>query len=258
MPDSPDNPDQRISQDTDKMCLEFSKIFAQIIVCPFTIVYYIWQTWSRTGYYGPLIVIGLFMLSTLLNKFLMSPVVNYVYQNEKLEGHYRFSLMQTRVRAESIAFYRSGLNERDKNSKKLENLIEVQRNLFFRRIFLNISINGSDYIGSIISYLILGVPIFAGFYDNTPQSDLAAQISSSSFVIMYLINQFTKLIDLAEGASNVVGTAHRVGEFYEYLSKMDTKPSQMSTNQHENSVVEFHEATLAIPDSNRILIKVIL
>lgn len=255
-PDSPDNPDQRISQDTDRMCLEFSKIFAQVIVCPFTIAYYIWETWKRAGYLGPIIVIGLFVLSTIMNKFLMSPVVSYIYQNEKLEGHFRFSLVQTRVRAESIAFYRSGQNERDKNTKKLRNLINVQNNMFFKRIFLSISINGSDYIGSIITYLILGIPIIAGL-DDDGSSNTAPEISAASFVIMYLINQFTKLIDLAEGAANVAGNAHRVGEFHEYLSKLNTKPAQYKSNYLDNSSIEFHQATLAIPNSERILIKVI-
>ena len=39
--------DQRITQDVDKTCRKFSEILAQLLISPFTITYYVYQTWSR-------------------------------------------------------------------------------------------------------------------------------------------------------------------------------------------------------------------
>jgi len=39
--------DQRITQDVDKTCNKFSEILARLLISPFTIAYYVYQTWSR-------------------------------------------------------------------------------------------------------------------------------------------------------------------------------------------------------------------
>jgi len=41
------------------------------------------------GYIGPVCVILFFAVSTVMNKFLMSPVVSLVFQQEQLEGDFR-------------------------------------------------------------------------------------------------------------------------------------------------------------------------
>jgi ABC-type uncharacterized transport system fused permease/ATPase subunit len=110
--------DQRLTQDVNKMCNGFSQIVAKLLITPFTIIYYTYQTWnkwvyrvlvidipwhtavtisiyqflilfSRTGYLGPLCVVIFFIISTIFNKFLMSAVVNLVYKQEQREGDFR-------------------------------------------------------------------------------------------------------------------------------------------------------------------------
>ena len=44
------------------------------------------------GYIGPMCVILFFVISTVVNKFLMSPVVALVFQQEQLEGDFRYIL----------------------------------------------------------------------------------------------------------------------------------------------------------------------
>ena len=41
------------------------------------------------GYIGPVCVVLFFIVSTVINKFLMSPVVDLVFQQEQLEGDFR-------------------------------------------------------------------------------------------------------------------------------------------------------------------------
>lgn len=40
--------DQRITQDLDRMCDNFSQIFAPIIIAPFTIAYYLYKSVERS------------------------------------------------------------------------------------------------------------------------------------------------------------------------------------------------------------------
>ena len=46
-----------------------------------------------------------------------------------------------------------------------------------RQFLLDFATNAFDYLGSILSYLALAVPIFSGVYDALTASELSALIS---------------------------------------------------------------------------------
>ncbi|XP_033735732.1 ATP-binding cassette sub-family D member 4-like isoform X1 [Pecten maximus] len=246
---STDNPDQRITQDVERLCFFFSQILTPLIISPFTIGYYIYQCIKKTGYLGPVGVVGFFLVGTVFNKLLMSPVVNFVFKREKMEGNFRFKHMQMRVNAESAAFYKAGAVEMNKTDNHLDNLLSVQKNLVIRKYFLNMSINLSDYLGSILSYLLLALPIFSGSYDNLSSADLSSLISLNSFVIIYLISCFTKLIDLSVQVSEMAGNAHRVGELIEALGRLraedDTVYNFLDTSNDGEGAIPLSDISVA-------------
>ncbi|KAI0222791.1 ATP-binding cassette sub-family D member 4 [Lamellibrachia satsuma] len=219
--DTIDNPDQRITQDVDRTCNKLSEIVARLLISPFTIAYYVYQTWTSTGYLGPLCVVGFFLMSTFINKLLMSPVVALVYRQERLEGDFRFKHMQVRSNAESAAFYRCGRMERDKADARLDKLVNTQQKLVLREYFLSFSIQCADYLGSILSYVILAIPIFLGKYDDLTPAELSALISKNAFVTIYLISCFTRLIDMASQVTDLAGTTHRIGQLMDELSSLE-------------------------------------
>lgn len=49
--------------------------------------------------------------------------------------------------------------------------------------------NGFGYFGSIVSFLVISVPIFEGSYDDLSQPELSRLISENNFVCLYLIFQ---------------------------------------------------------------------
>ncbi|XP_022333421.1 lysosomal cobalamin transporter ABCD4-like isoform X2 [Crassostrea virginica] len=218
-----DNPDQRITQNLDRMCHNFSQIFAPIIIAPFTIAYYLYKSVESTSYIGPVGVLCFFLVATVINKVLMSPVVNFVFKRQEMEGNYRFKHMLLRTNAESAAFYRSGEIEKFYTDQRLHRLLKTQHSLILRQYPLNFSVNLFDYLGSVLSYILLAFPIFHGDYDSKSPADFSSLISANSFVIMYLINCFTRLIDLSVKAAEVAGNAHRVGELIEELQKIKDK-----------------------------------
>ncbi|XP_060585147.1 lysosomal cobalamin transporter ABCD4-like isoform X1 [Ruditapes philippinarum] len=222
-----DNPDQRITQDVDKLCNTLSQICAPLVISPFTIGYYIYKAQEGSGIIGPVGVLIFFIIATVVNKLLMSPVVKYVFIREKMEGNFRFKHMQIRSNSESAAFYRSGSVEKDKCNKHLFNLINTQHKLIRKEYALHFAVNLFDYLGSIFSYIAISFPIFLGAYDSLSSPDLSALISANAFVIIYLINCFTKLIDLSVTVTQIAGTTHRVVELLQVLEKLkncqDTK-----------------------------------
>ncbi|KFD61583.1 hypothetical protein M514_08475 [Trichuris suis] len=237
-----DNPDQRIAQDVERTCNVFSEIFSKVVMSPFIIAYYTYKTWDSSGYLGPLSIYSYFIISTIINKFAMSPVVRCVANQEKKEGDFRqvssvligdpdcsryensrFKHMAVRSHSEAIAFYHSDSLEKLFTEQRLESLLNAQQKLVNWRFFLNGVTNFVDYFGSILSYIIISIPILLeGKYDNVDPVAISAIISRNSFYYLYLINSFSTLIDLNSKVSDMAGTAHRPpssnADFYNAVS----------------------------------------
>ncbi|XP_064403467.1 lysosomal cobalamin transporter ABCD4-like isoform X3 [Halichondria panicea] len=216
-----DNPDQRITQDVDRFCNQISQLLPKIIIQPFLIVYYSYRTFVGLGWYGVLGVYLFFALSTLINKFIMSPIVSVIFQQERKEGDFRFHHTQVRANAEAIAFYQGGENEREKANKLLRVLLKTQLKSVHWQFPLNFSVFMFDYASTVISYSLIGVAVFMGKYDNMSASDLASSVSMNSFFSLYLLNGFSKLVDTAVSFAEVAGFTHRLGELIEVLKEME-------------------------------------
>uniref|UniRef100_A0A8C4F597 ABC transmembrane type-1 domain-containing protein n=1 Tax=Dicentrarchus labrax TaxID=13489 RepID=A0A8C4F597_DICLA len=209
-----DNPDQRISQDAERLCKQMSTMASRLIVSPFTLAYYTYHCFYSTGWIGPVSIFCYFVIGTIANKILMGPIVSTLFEQEKLEGDFRFKHMQIRVNAESAAFYRAGKVEHMRTNRRLQALLETQKSLINKELLLYIGVNTFDYLGGFLSYIIIAIPIFTGIYDGLTPGELSALISKNAFVCIYLINGFTQLIDLSTTLSDVAGYTHRYHTAY--------------------------------------------
>nr|XP_025725450.1 ATP-binding cassette sub-family D member 4 isoform X3 [Callorhinus ursinus] len=221
--DDVDNPDQRISQDVERFCRQLSSMASKLIISPFTLIYYTYQCFQSTGWLGPVSIFGYFILGTLVNKMLMGPIVAKLVQQEKLEGDFRFKHMQIRVNAEPAAFFRAGHVEHMRTDRRLQRLLQTQRELISKELWLYIGVNTFDYLGSILSYVVMAIPIFRGVYGDLSPTELSTLVSKNAFVCIYLISCFTGLIDLSSTFSDVAGYTHRIGELQETLLDMSLK-----------------------------------
>nr|XP_055038891.1 ATP-binding cassette sub-family D member 4 isoform X1 [Misgurnus anguillicaudatus] len=218
-----DNPDQRISQDVERLCKQMSTMASRLLVSPFTISYYTYQCFNSAGWIGFVSIFGYFGIGTFVNKILIGPIVTMLVEQEKLEGDFRFKHMQIRVNAESAAFYRAGKVEHMRTNRRLQILLSTQKSLMNKEFWLYIGVNTFDYMGSILSYIVIAIPIFAGVYDGLSPGELSALVSKNAFVCIYLINCFTQLIDLSTTLSDVAGYTHRIGELREVMSDIAEK-----------------------------------
>ncbi|XP_051908993.1 ATP-binding cassette sub-family D member 4 isoform X2 [Hippocampus zosterae] len=212
-----DNPDQRISQDAERLCKQMSAMAGRLVASPFTLAYYTAHCFFSTGWMGPVSIFAYFVVGTLANKVLMGPIVSTLFEQEKLEGDFRFKHMQIRVNAESAAFYRAGKVERARTDGRLQALLQTQQRLINKELWLSVGVNTFDYLGGFLSYVVIAIPIFGGLYDGLTPGELSALISRNAFVCIYLINGFTQLIDLSAALSDVAGYTHRIGELREVM-----------------------------------------
>ena len=216
-PTNLDNVDQRMSQDVDKICAELSTIISQIILSPFTIIYYSIQVYHTVGLFGLISCISLFLVSTFVNRYFIKSIIKWTYLKGKHEGDYRNEHANISKHSEQIAFADCENLQKSKILTLLKNLLSVHENLILSQFYLNLSTSVFDYSGSILSFLIIAFPIFGGYFDNLNEAEMTRKISTNTFICLYLINCFTRIIDISSNFGHINGFGYRIIELIEKL-----------------------------------------
>ncbi|CAF0708958.1 unnamed protein product [Brachionus calyciflorus] len=255
-----DNPDQRITQDVKSLCSSIANIVPLILISPFVIGWYGYQTYKTVGYSGPLAVVVYFLIWAMINGPLTAPIARVIYKQDKKEGDFRFRHMNLRMNAESIAFYDSNKIELDKMNHSLNELLNISYRKNWKEFILKLFINISQYFGGILAYLVLAIPIFTHVYDDYTPTDLAQLISNYSFKCQYLIYLFTRLYDILNEISSIAGNTRRVGELIEQMNEIKNKSFKVGheivSTETKDKCFEIENLTVKIPDFNRkVLIK---
>nr|APD26523.1 ATP-binding cassette transporter subfamily D member 4 protein [Brachionus koreanus] len=250
-----DNPDQRITQDVKSLCISIANIVPLILISPFVIGWYGYQTYITVGYSGPLAVVVYFLVWAMINGPLTAPIARVIYKQDKKEGDFRFKHMNLRINAESIAFYDSSQNELNKMNETFNELLNISYRRNWKELILKLFINLSQYFGGILAYLVLAIPIFTHVYDDYSPTDLAQLISNYSFKCQYLIYLFTRLYDTLNEISSIVGNTKRVGELMEKMKKNVEQNSNIERKKlidhNDDLCLQLENFSLKIPDDKR-------
>ncbi|KAI9257172.1 ATP-binding cassette sub-family D member 4-like protein [Phascolomyces articulosus] len=259
-PDAPDNPDQRIAQDIDKFADALREIVEKLIIAPVLVAYYTWKCWSVTGALGPLMIYGYFIVGSILSQVLIRPIVNSVFYKELAEGNFRFLHVRLRQFAEAIAFSRGEREEHARAKESLYTLLDSQRKVVNRELPLHLSNESFSYFGSILSYLIVAMPIFAGIFDDKDPSELSEIISKNSFFCMYLIFRFTVIIEQSVKLSDLAGYAARIGEVLEVIDDVEDELNNITVHhprtdldEHSSSSILFENVELVSPQGKQLV-----
>ncbi|CEP12827.1 hypothetical protein [Parasitella parasitica] len=254
-----DNPDQRITQDIDKFSETLRQIVTNLIIAPVMVVYYTYKCWIVTGFAGPLLIYAYFMLGSLVSRKFIQPIVNAVFFKELQEGNFRYLHVRLRQYAESIAFCDGEKEENSRAQHSLDTLLTYQRTIVNKELPLKMANESFSYLGSILSYLIIAIPIFAGAFEGKDASELSAIISANSFVAMYLIYLFSTIIEQSSKLSDLAGFTARIGELLEALDKVAVEVESLGTDhsrrkeEQSNDLIEFENVSLFSPRSKLII-----
>ncbi|WP_274571701.1 ABC transporter ATP-binding protein/permease [Neisseria leonii] len=144
---APDNIDQRIQQDAQEFIastIEFVRgmLNSVISAVEFTIV--LWGLSGILNLFGVEIPRGMVffvfifvLLSTAAAMWIGKPLIRYHYDNEKLNGDYRYSLIRVRDHAESVAFYNGEWREKQQLSERFAAIIRNRWQIARQSVALN-------------------------------------------------------------------------------------------------------------------------
>ncbi len=201
---APDNIDQRIQQDAQDFIvstIEFVRGMLNSIISTIEFTIVLWGLAGVLPVFGIEIPRGIvffvyiaILLATAIAMWIGRPLIRSHYDNEKLNGNYRYSLIRVRDHAESVAFYNGEWRERQQLSSRFAAIIRNR----WRIARQSVTLNGFNDIFSQIMQLLplmLQAPRFfagqikIGDMQQTVQSFARLQKAMSFFRNFY--EQFT-------------------------------------------------------------------
>ena len=131
---SPDNIDQRIQQDAQEFInntIEFIRGMLNSVLSSLEFGLVLWGLAGVLNVFGISISHGMVffvfifvILATFIAMWIGDPLIKYNYENERLNGDYRYSLIRVRDHAESVAFYHGESVEHQRLSERFAAIIK--------------------------------------------------------------------------------------------------------------------------------------
>lgn len=216
-------------------------------------IYYGYDAYLRADWIGPTGILGLFLVSLLINRLLMSPVVKATVDLERNEGDFRFGHASIRSHAESLAFcgHQASLFEQKQQDLRLDQLCQAQFHVYKAQFLLEMATNGNSYLSSIASFLIIAVPIFSGAYDDYSQPQLAKMISETSFVCMYFAYQLSNLASMSIQVSQILGVTFRIHEMFQEMLFRSLQSENMDSTSSGQTKLLIKNLSVQTPDESQ-------
>ncbi|ORY48548.1 hypothetical protein BCR33DRAFT_714312 [Rhizoclosmatium globosum] len=189
-----DNPDQTIADDVNKLSEQLSTSLIQAITIPVLIVYYTYQTYNLTQTaIAPFLMYLFFLVTASVCRMAMNPIVPAVYAKEQREGDFRFNHVHVRTKAEAIAMMHSEFSEKKRLDTLLDVLVKVSYTVLRRNAPLNYCMRVTDYLGAVLSYLIISIPVFDGTFDDKTEAEITGLVSKNMFMCSILLESCDSL-----------------------------------------------------------------
>ncbi|KAJ1731419.1 hypothetical protein LPJ61_002547 [Coemansia biformis] len=212
-----DNPDQRITQDIERLASGSAEVLPELLIAPFLIAYYSVRCWAIAGLFGPLAIYVYFGIGVVATRWAMPPIIRQVCALERAEGDFRFHHVRAGEFAEPIAFFGGEERECKEADSALAAVVGAQRRVLWRQLRLGLLTQIFSYLGSTVSYVVIGIPIIMGRYDDKSGAELSSLISMNAFVSIYLIFRFSTVIEQVKRLADVAGYVTRVAQLWEEL-----------------------------------------
>ncbi|MDK4696452.1 ABC transporter ATP-binding protein/permease [Kingella negevensis] len=201
---TPDNIDQRIQQDAQTFIdntIEFVRGMLNSVISSLEFGIVLWGLAGVLNVFGISIPHGLVfavftfvILATFAAMWIGNPLIQYNYENERLNGDYRYSLIRVRDHAESVAFYHGETVEQQRLSQCFADIIRNRWRIARQSVGLS-GFNDMFSQGIQLLPIILQAPrLFAGQIkigdiQQTVQAFARLQKALSFFRLFY--EQFT-------------------------------------------------------------------
>lgn len=208
------NPDQIFTNDIEKWAYSLASLYSNFSKPVLDLILFSRKLSETLGYEGPLLMIGWYVLSGFLIKFVAPPFGKLTAIEQTLEGEFRACHSALITHSEEIAFYKGNKWEQKRIDETFKELVNHVNNIYTKKFYMGIIDSMLVKYGAVMTgYTILGLPVFGNVFSyaknqskNFNMRDLGdkAKALDASVITKDYIRNSSLLINLAKAIGRIV------------------------------------------------------
>jgi putative ATP-binding cassette transporter len=223
---TPDNPDQRISDDLNRFATQSLDLSLGLLSAFVTLLSFLSILWTLSGALtiplgGVSIYIPGYMvfaaliyavLGTMLTRWIGRPLVQLTFDQQRYEADFRFSLVRLRENAENVAFYGGEARELDTFLGRFGRVVANWWGIIRRRKRLAWFTMGYEQLATVFPFLVAA----PRYFDKTIQLGGLMQISSAfghvQGSLSFIVTSYTEIAEYQAVVQRLSGFRARMDE----------------------------------------------
>ena len=226
---TPDNPDQRISDDLNRFATQSLDLSLGLLSAFVTLVSFLSILWTLSGALtiplgGVSIYIPGYMVfaaliyavvGTMLTRWIGRPLVQLTFDQQRYEADFRFSLVRLRENAENVAFYGGEARELDTFLSRFARVVANWWGIIKRRKRLAWFTIGYEQLATVFPFLVAA----PRYFDKMIQLGGLMQISSAfghvQGSLSFIVSSYTEIAEYQAVVQRLSGFRARMDEITE-------------------------------------------
>jgi vitamin B12/bleomycin/antimicrobial peptide transport system ATP-binding/permease protein len=255
-----DNPDQRISDDLDRftsLTLSLSLGLLDSVVTLFSFLFILWELsgviaiplWGGTTFelHGYLVIVAFVyaVIGSWLTHWVGSPLAKLIFDQQRYEADFRFSMVRLRENAESVAFYRGEEREYDVFGRRFARVVTNWWDIIRRRKRLTWLTAGYGQV-SVFVPMVAAVPQF--FAKKIQLGGLMQILSAFGSVqdsLSYIVSSYTDIAEYKSVVDRLGGFGGRIAN----IAAEQDRPQPIAIERGGDGV-EVTGLSLNLPDGH--------
>jgi len=249
-----DNPDQRISQDTDSFTaqsLGFTVGVFEALLTFFSFIIVLWTISDRLA----LVLLAYSVIGTLLIVVAGRRLVQLRNQQLKLEANFRYGLVHIRDNAEAIAFYQGEQVELDEAERRLGGAIRNYDRLIIWEAMINVIQRSYDYFSRFLPWLVIAPLYFAKNVDFGVFGQAGIAFAQVFFSVSFIVNNIEQLAQFSASISRLEAFQSKVNAISSEAAFQDSTVTTSMAPAPAVDAIVVKDVDLVPPRSQRTLIR---
>jgi len=221
-----DNVDQRVTEDVVNFTEKLLVITETVALAPVLIAYYTVKAFGNVSWLGIVLIYAHFLASVLVVRGFVLRLKRLSVKREEREADYRAEQRNIQVnRGVEESMLRFSLLQR-LNLYHVPRLMSIAKKVILTEAAIEAVNSFASYSGTILNFSLLAVEVARGrWQDKEDAAALAALISRSSFVSLYLIFQLSRVVALGDVLGSFGASVERLHEVLQAPEHIDIATS---------------------------------
>src|SRR5271170_809095 len=255
---TPDNPDQRISDDLDRFATLTLGLSLGLLSSFVTLVSFLSILWTLSGALtiplggGAAIHVPGYMVfaaliyavgGTVLTRWIGYPLIQLNFDQQRYEADFRFSMVRLRENAENVAFYGGEARELDTFQARFARIIGNWWGIIRRRKKLTWLTTGYGQLAIVFPFIVAAPRYFNKVIQLGGLMQIASAFGQVQDSLSFIVNSYTEIAQYQAVVQRLYGFRARLDEI-----TVERRAPQPIAIERSGSGVEVRTLDLDLPD----------